>query len=96
MATIFAIALSVLLVALNLVATRTVLLSDIAKSQKIVQCLLTWLMPILGAVLVLSVNREHPQAVRDSPEDENLFDTFVKSAPFDHQPDESAPHSDGP
>ena len=91
MATILVAAVSIILVALNVIATRTVALSEAPRKQKIFQFLLTWFAPLIGAILVLYFHHE-PQTVQGRPEGDSLFDTFIDSAPFDHKP----PGSDGP
>jgi hypothetical protein len=87
MAGILIIATAFILVVLNTVATRTVVSGDFPKRQKMGQCLLIWLMPFAGAILVLALDRD---SLRGGPDhqsvDDSLLDTVVKSAPFDHAP----------
>jgi hypothetical protein len=56
MTTKFFLLLLVVAIALNLVATVCVMRSDIySASQKTLQAMLAWLLPLIGAILVLSV-----------------------------------------
>ena len=86
MAAFLIIAMVFILVVLNTVATRTVVSGDFPKRQKMGQCLLIWLMPVAGAVLVLALDRDLLRGGPDQSVDDSLLDTVIKSAPFDHAP----------
>jgi hypothetical protein len=54
--TIFLLLLLVVATALNIVATLCLIRSDVySASQKTLQAMLAWLVPLIGAILVLSV-----------------------------------------
>jgi|SRR5271168_619131 len=60
----------VLLVALNLTATVRLVRSDVySAKQKVAQCLLIWVFPLLGAIAVLSVLSPPRELERNSPSD---------------------------
>jgi hypothetical protein len=59
-----------LVVAFNLVATTRLLRSDVPSvKQKVAQCLLIWVFPLLGAIAVLSVLNPPRELERNSPTD---------------------------
>jgi len=57
--------------ALNVWATRLVVRDDLSeRGQKVFQLLLVWLLPVIGAVIVLGVHRKHeksPLGYREPP-----------------------------
>ena len=57
---------------LNIKATKAVLRDDLSdRNQRLMQLALVWLLPVIGAVIVLAVNRPAEKAsckYRDAPE----------------------------
>ena len=57
--------------ALNVWATRLVVRDELSeRGQKVLQLLLVWLLPVIGAVIVLGVHRKHgksPLGYREPP-----------------------------
>jgi hypothetical protein len=58
--------------ALNLWATKLVIRDDLSeRGQKVAQLLLVWLLPVVGAVIVLGVHRKQetsPLGYREAPD----------------------------
>jgi hypothetical protein len=60
----------VIVVAFDLVATARLLRSDMySATQKVAQCILIWVFPLLGAIAVLSVLNPPRELERNSPSD---------------------------
>lgn len=60
----------VLVVAFDLVATARLLRSDVySVKQKVAQCILIWVFPVLGAITVLGVLNPPRELERNSPSD---------------------------
>jgi hypothetical protein len=79
------------LVVANLLATRLVLRDElISRSQRFVQVLMVWLIPIIGAVLVFAVHRR-PEApsrkYRETPDPGDDFAFSGRGAPPAHHAD---------
>ena len=75
-------ALLLALLILNLFATKTVLRLDYTREQKLLQLALIWLVPFIGACLVLAVahvqHSEEPTAASDDGSEEDIPHPFVE------------------